>query len=74
MKNRVIEMEKDGFKGSAEIQWVENDGYNAPHYRIVICVPFKNPSVVRTFRKDYESVLEYAKEELEGCLDRCTLF
>ena len=70
-----ITLEVNGYTGSAEIRWVENQ-WGVAHYEAFISVPFQN--------SEWENLSIYSKEKLteakekanqylEVSLSRCTL-
>lgn len=81
MKYEVIPKEystivilKDGYTGTADIRFIENDGFNAPHYSASIQVPFHDTQNI--YLHDCHSLMEAiekTKEHLAYALSRCTL-
>lgn len=70
----IVRAEVDGFKGTAEICRIENDGFNVPHWGIFITVPFQDSKWEKFFGEHTEEeLIGYAKEHLEYRLSRCTL-
>lgn len=71
---KIVRAEVDGYTGSAEVMWVQDDGYNAPHYSAFISIPFKDSKLeyLHSCKTEAEAV-EKATEALEYALSRCTL-
>lgn len=69
-----IEKEVDGYKGSAGVMWIEDDGFNDPHWSAFISVPFKdarwNPCIGA---KTQDEAVAQAERNLEYALSRCTM-
>lgn len=70
----IVRSEIDGGKGSAEICWIENDGFNKPHWGAFIIVPFQDAKWQKYFSaKSEEEAIERGKRDLEYSLSRCAL-
>lgn len=71
---KVIRMKHDnGHEGSAEIAWIEDDGYNAPHYVAFIYVPFHDMKKTFLGNCTEENAIEKAEHELEYALSCCEM-
>jgi len=68
----IIRSEVNGDKGSAEVCWIKNDGYNVPHWGAFITVLFQDSKWFKYFScKSEEEAIENAKRDLDYRLSRC---
>lgn len=70
---RIEMIDENDNKGTAEIAWIENDGYNAPHYSAFLTVPWQDSNWSYIGNCSLEEAIERAKNHLEHALSRCHL-
>ena len=77
MRNReIISLEVNGHTGTAEVEWIPDNGYNVAHYGAFISVPYQNSKWEHLFiydKADLEGAKAKAKVYLEIALQRCIL-
>lgn len=71
-----ITLKVDGYIGTAEVKWIEENQWSVAHYEALLSVPFKNSRWENLFIYDKEKLTEAtenAKQYLGMALSRCTL-
>ena len=70
-----IEAEVDGYKGYGEILWIQDDGFNAPHWSVWTSVPYQDAklNIVGYKNMNKAEAIKRGKMMLEQRLSRCTL-
>lgn len=74
--NNKIEMTINGYKGTAEVRWIQKSEYSVAHYAAFISVPFQDSRWESLFvynKNKLDEAVDKAKDYLEIALERCTL-